>query len=562
METGEGKEPVLGIDFGTDECRAVLVDARDGTELGQASAAYRRWAEGRYCDPARGRFRQHPLDHVEALEAAAARLRATVGAALLAKVRAVAVDATASTPCAVDGRGRPLALQPAFAEDPDAMFVLWKDHEAVAEAAEITAAAKSWGGRDFTEYEGGTYSAEWFWAKALRVLRSGGPAAEAAVSFLEHGDWAAALLCGTEGLSGIRRGRCAAGHKAMWHADFGGYPDDAFLALLHPRLAAVKATLGTETWTADKAAGRLCPDWAGRLGLMPGIPVAVASIDAHAGAVGSGAGPGVLVKVMGTSTCDIVAAPLPAGKERLVRGICGQVDGSVVPGMLGYEAGQSAFGDVYAWFRGFLLWPVARALRGSASVGEAERERIEDALRSTLLGVLSEEASRVDPEASSELALDWLNGRRTPDADQGLRGAIAGIGLGTTPPLVFRALVEATAFGSRAIAERLREEGVAVDRVVAVGGVARKSPFVVQVVSDAMGLPVEVPDRDQAVALGAAMYASVVAGLHPDVGAAQRAMKPAAGRTYVPDPVRAAAYARRYAAYRRLGSFLEAEARR
>jgi L-ribulokinase len=552
---------VLGLDYGTDSCRGVLIDARDGSELGSAVAAYPRWTRGEFCDPARNRFRQHPLDYLEALEAMMDGLAESVGSATLAGVRALALDTTASTPCAVDARASPLSLSPAFSGDPDALFVLWKDHTALAEAEEINALARSWGGTDWTKYEGGTYSSEWFWAKVLHVLRTNPAVAAAAASFVEHGDWMTALLTGVRDIAGIRRGRCAMGHKAMWHADFGGYPADDYLAALHPGLVAVSASLGRETWTSDSIAGRLTEEWAGKLHLSAGIPVMVGAIDAHMGAVGGGVAEGVLVKVMGTSTCDMIVGPRPKGGERLVRGICGQVDGSIVPGMLGYEAGQSAFGDVFAWFRDLLAWPL-RAIPSIVPTGNARGVDIaRRALEESILPALEAEAAKIDPATSSLVALDWLNGRRTPDADQRLSGAITGLTLGTTAPMVYRALVEATAFGSRAIAERFREEGVRVDRVIAVGGVAKKSPLAVQIVADVLGMPVEVVEGEQTVALGAAMFAAVGAGIHGSVAEAQARMKPGVAKRFVPDPARARVYAERYANYVRLGSFIEGDAR-
>ena len=344
---------VLGLDYGTDSCRAVIIDAADGSEKGSAIMAYPCWAKGLYCDSSTNRFRQHPQDYLDTLEGCVRGAIKQAGSDTAARIRGIAIDTTGSTPCAVDQDGLPLALKPEFADNPAAMFYLWKDHTAIAEAQRINEHARSWGGLDFTVYEGGIYSSEWFWAKVMRALSEDAAVAAATHSFLEHCDWLPALLSGLlgpgqPGLAAVKRSRCAMGHKAMWHADFGGYPADDFLASLHPRLPAVKTSLGAETWTSDQAAGRLSPKWAARLGLPEGIPVAVGAYDAHMGAVGGGARPGWMVKVMGTSTCDMIVGPRPAS-EIAVKGICGQVNGSIVPDMLGYEAGQSAFGDVYAW---------------------------------------------------------------------------------------------------------------------------------------------------------------------------------------------------------------------
>jgi L-ribulokinase len=543
----------IGVDFGSDSVRALVVDAATGEELGSAVHAYTRWAAGKYCDPSRNVFRQHPLDFVEGLEAAVRGALAATGSDAGKRVRGLTIDTTGSTPVFADAEGTPLAMKPGFAEDPDAMFVLWKDHSAVDEAAEINALAKSWGGVDFTRYEGGVYSSEWFWAKVLHLLRGNAAVAAAAATAVEHCDWMPALLTGTVRPDAIKRSRCAAGHKAMWHADWGGYPKPEFLARLDPRLVPLAASLGTATWTAEVPAGKLTAEWAGRLGLTTGAVVSVGAFDAHIGAVGGDVAPGTLLKVMGTSTCDMLIGAKPAGQERLVAGICGQVDGSVAAGWIGYEAGQSAFGDVYAWFKRLLSWPFEHCL----TVDDPAVRRAAAAAVDRLIPELEKAAAALPPGANGVVASDWLNGRRTPDADQRLTGAIAGLALGTEAPAVFRALVEATAFGSRAIVERFRREGVAVQKVAAIGGVARKSPFVMQTVADVLNMEIAVTASDQSCALGAAMFAAVAAGLYPDVLAAQKAMSAGASALYKPDAKAAAAYDGLYRRYLALGAFIE-----
>jgi L-ribulokinase len=545
---------VLGIDFGTDSVRALVVDAADGSSAGTAVSAYKRWARGEFCDPRSNRFRQHPLDYVEGVEDATQRALAEAGTAVAAKVRGITVDTTGSTPCLADETGSPLALKPEFASEPDAMFILWKDHTAVAQAERINELARGWGGEDFTKYEGGIYSSEWFWAKVLRLAESKTKAFAAARTVVEHCDWMPALLTGTRDLAQYKRSRCAAGHKAMWHASWGGYPPAAFLDKLDPRLSELAASLGTETFTTEAPFGKLSPEWAQRLGLSTEVVVSVGAFDAHIGAVGGDVAPGTLLKIMGTSTCDIMIGPKPSGAEKLVAGICGQVDGSVVSGMIGYEAGQSAFGDVFAWFRKILAWPARAGLAGAP--GEAT------ALEDKLLPALEAEAAKIDPAQSGLVALDWHNGRRTPDADQALTGALAGISLGTDAPAVYRALIESAAFGSRAIVERLRSEGVKVERVAAIGGVARKSPLVMQICSDVLGMDISVSANDQSVALGGAMFAAVAAGLYADAFAAQAAMRAPVERVYQPDPVRRAAYDKIYLKYKALGAFAEKEMRK
>jgi L-ribulokinase len=557
VELSSGNPCVIGIDFGTDSVRTVVADGSTGVVLGVSVKAYPRWAAGLYCDPVENRFRQHPLDYVESMSASVADALKAAGDGVPGRVRGIAVDTTGSTPALADRAGRPLALGAAFAENPNAMFVLWKDHTAVAEAERLNQLARTWGGVDYTKYTGGIYSSEWFWAKAAHILEADPSVAGAAVTIVEHCDWVPALLTGTKDLARFKRSRCAAGHKALWHAEFGGYPSDAFLARVNPGLPALKKTLGTETFTSDQAFGTLSDEWAGKWGLPRTTVVAVGAFDAHMGAVGGGIGRNQLLKVMGTSTCDIVVAPRANEPERLVSGICGQVDGSVIPGMIGYEAGQSAFGDVYAWFKRLLSWPLEAILPGLDGLSEEVKRQVTERVSENIIPALEAGAVALGVDETVPLALDWLNGRRTPDANQRLTGAITGLRLGTDAPRIYRSLVEATAFGSRAIVERFRTQGIRIDSAIAVGGVARKSPFVMQTVSDVMNLQVSVAAGDQAVALGAAMFAATAAGLHPGVREAQQAMSSGTDAVYRPDPERAARYTRLYRDYLALGAFVE-----
>jgi len=576
MALNKGESYVLGLDYGSDSCRAVLIDAANGTEAGGAVMYYPRWSKGLFCNAAANQFRQHPQDYIDVLEGTVREAVSKAGKETALKVKGIAIDTTGSTPCAADASGMPLAMLPEYSENPSAMFVLWKDHTAVGEAAKINQLAKTWGGEDYTKYEGGIYSAEWFWSKILRVFAEDNDVAEKAATFIEHCDWMTALLTGVSSIGEIKRSRCAMGHKAMWHKSFGiaafanaagsgkdgenegGYPSSDFLSRLDPRLVKICKSLGTQTWTSDKSAGALTAEWADRLGIPTGIPVAVGAYDAHMGAVGGGVKPGWLVRVMGTSTCDIIVAPKPKGvPEKLVKGICGQVDGSVIPGMLGYEAGQSAFGDVYAWFKQLVLWPIEALLPGLEGIDEAAKERISRELSKKIIPKIEDAASSIDPSASLIIAMDWLNGRRTPDANQLLKGAITGLTLGADAPRVYRALAEATAFGARAIVERFRGEGVEIEGIIGIGGVARKSPFVMQILADVLNIPISVPAGDQSVALGAAMFAAVAAGLYPDIPAAQESLCAPIEKTYNPQPREAGIYGKLYQDYRKLGVFVE-----
>jgi L-ribulokinase len=343
----------------------------------------------------------------------------------------------------------------------------------------------------------------------------------------------------------------------MWHASFDGLPSEAFLMTVDPLLAGLRDRLYHETYTSDAAAGTLTPEWAKRLGLPAGVKVGVGGFDAHIGAVGGEITPYVLTKIMGTSTCDMLIAPMNDMGAKLVKGICGQVDGSIIPGMLGMEAGQSAFGDVYAWFKDVLMWPVTNLIGTSTLLDRSTRERLVEETERHMIAGLSREAGKIPMEESGLLALDWMNGRRTPDANQMVKGAITGLSLGSDAPRIFRALVEATAFGARLIVDRFRSEGVRIDGVIALGGVAKKSPFIMQIVADVLNMKISVPKSEQTCALGAAMCAAAVAGIHPSIEAAKRAMGSGFDAAYVPDPASSKAYERMYGRYRALGQFIE-----
>ena len=544
---------VIGVDYGTDSVRALLVDARTGTEVAQAVHNYARWKTGQYCNPVKNQFRQHPLDYIEGLEAVVRRVAQQVP---IEQIAGLAVDTTGSTPGPVNADGVALGLLPEFAENPNALFVLWKDHTALAEAAEINQKARTWGGEDFTKFEGGIYSSEWFWAKITHILREDEAIAKAAYSWMEHCDWLTLLLTGGT-LETVKRSRCAAGHKAMWHASWDGLPAEEFLTHLDPKLAGLRNRLSNETYTSDEVAGHLTAEWAERLGLTTNTVVAVGTFDAHAGAIAGEIEAYSMVKVMGTSTCDIVVAPTAEVGDHLVAGICGQVDGSVIPGMLGLEAGQSAFGDLLAWFRNIVEWPLHHVLPHSKVLTPELQAALREEMSDALLVKLSEAAAAVDPEESHVLALDWVNGRRTPDANQALKGALMNLTMGTNAPQIFRALVEAICYGSKQIVERFEAEGIPVKQVIGIGGVAKKSKFVMQTLADVLDRPIKIAVSEQAPALGAAMYAAVAAGIQPNVQTAQKAMGSGFAETYAPNPARVADYAARYAQYQAFGQFVE-----
>ncbi len=383
------KKYVIGLDYGTDSVRTVVVDTGNGEITGTSVFEYPRWKKGLYCDPSENRFRQHPMDYIEGMEQSVRDALKGLKREVIDNIAGITVDTTGSTPVAVDREGVPLSMKEEFREDPDAMFILWKDHTSLKEAAEINQLARSWGGVDYTKFEGGVYSSEWFWAKLLHVLRNNEKVRKNAWSWIEHCDWIPALLTGNTDPLKLKRSRCAAGHKAMWHKDFDGLPEENFLARLDPLLKGLRDRLFKETYTCDISAGNLTEEWAKRLGLSANVKVGAGAFDAHLGAVGGEISPGQLIKVMGTSTCDMLVAPMEEVGDKLVSGICGQVDGSIVPGMLGLEAGQSAFGDVYAWFGKLLLWPVNEIIVGMDWLDAKTKERLMSETSDRMIAELS-----------------------------------------------------------------------------------------------------------------------------------------------------------------------------
>lgn len=540
---------VIGLDYGTDSVRAVLVDTADGKELAASVFYYPRWAAGKYCDPANQQFRQHPMDYIEGLTATIKDILNKAGAKAAGYVRGISVDTTGSTPVAVDETGTPLALRPGFDQDPNAMFVLWKDHTSIQEAArinEVAALTKI----NYLQYVGGIYSTEWFWAKLLHVLRTSENIRQHIYSWVEHCDWIPFLLTGGSDVKKLKRGICSAGHKSLFAEAFEGLPPNSFFKQIDPLLDGFSERLFDTTYTAAQRAGTLSPQWAETLGLSTEVVVGIGAFDCHMGAVGAEIEPYMLSKIIGTSTCDIMVVPEEEMKGRLVSGICGQVPGSVIPGMVGLEAGQSAFGDVYAWFKNILLWPASQL-----GLPQDQLEKMEN----ELLVRLSAEASKRPVTENSVLAVDWLNGRRTPDANQALYAAVSGLQLGTDAPEIFRALVEATCFGARAIVERFVAEGIAVKGLIAMGGVAQKSSFIMQTMSDVIGRPIKVHRSEQTCAIGAAMFAATAAGIYPNVQAAMKAMGQGFDKSYSPDKQRSILYNKRYERYKRLGGWIESE---
>lgn len=547
---------VIGLDYGTDSVRSVLVDVHNGKEIASSVFWYPRWRDQKFCEPAINQFRQHPLDHIEGLEATISSVIKESKVAPEA-VLGICIDTTGSSPIPVLRDGTPLALSDEFSNNPNAMMVLWKDHTAIAEADEINKLARSWGGEDFTKYEGGIYSSEWFWAKILHVARQDQAVKENAYSWVEHCDLMTHLLTGITDINQLKRSRCAAGHKAMWHESWDGLPPKDFLKQLDPYLAALRDRLYAETYPSDQVAGHLSEAWAKKLGLTSHTVIAVGTFDAHAGAVGANIKKNSLVRVMGTSTCDILVAPKELINNKTVKGICGQVDGSVIPGMIGLEAGQSAFGDVLAWFKSVLMWPIEEIVLTSDHLSVEQKSKVEKEASQVMIERLSAAAAAIPLSESLPVALDWINGRRTPDANQSLKAAISNLSLGTKAPHIFKALVHAICFGSKKIVERFEEEGVTIDQVIGIGGVARKSDYIMQTLANVLNRPIIVAASDYAPALGAATYAAVAAGIYTSVQEASQLLGSKIEASYQPEPEQVAALKPMMDAYDALSQFIE-----
>jgi L-ribulokinase len=549
-------EYVIGVDYGSDSVRTIIADAHNGHEIAASVYNYPRWKNQLYCDAAVNRFRQHPLDYTEGLEETIKRCIVQAGPAVAANIKAISIDTTGSTPVAVDKTGTPLAFLPGFENNPNAMFVLWKDHTSVKEAAEINAHAEKFD-TNYLQFVGGIYSSEWFWAKLLHLLREDEQVRNLIHSFVEHCDWIPFLLTGGNDVFQMKRSVCAAGHKILWAKEWNGLPPNEWFTALDPLLDGFTERLFKDTYTSDKPAGTISKEWAERLGLPKNVIIGVGAFDAHMGAVGGQIEPYYLSKVMGTSTCDMLVAPVNEVDGKLVAGICGQVNGSIIPGMVGMEAGQSAFGDSYAWFKKVLTWPLQNILSKSSIVSADVVKQLIEETADKIIPELSKQAEQLSIEDAGELAVDWFNGRRTPDANQLMTGAVTGMDLGTDAPKIFRAIVEATCFGAKAIVERFVEQGVPVKGLIGMGGVARKSPFIMQMMADVMNMPIRIHRSEQTCALGAAMFAATAAGIFNKVEEAMNAMGQGFDAEYHPNADKVSIYKKRYEQYKQLGAFIE-----
>ena len=532
------KRYALGLDYGTNSCRAVIVDLADGRELSSSVFNYPSGEAGILLDPSDPNVaRQNPQDYIDGLQCVrdACAAAGEVDSEFEAKnIIGIGVDTTGSTPIPVNAEGTPLGLLPEFKDNLNAMAWLWKDHTSHAEAARITELATQMRPQYLAKC-GGTYSSEWFWAKALHLKNIAPDVFSGMHSPVEHCDWLPALLCGDTRPAHIVRGVCAAGHKAMYCEDWGGLPDEELLSALDPALGELRGRLYDKAVPSDRVAGRLCDTWAEKLGLTPGIAVTVGAFDAHMGAVGAGIGEGTLVKILGTSTCDMMV--MQDTKDLAdIPGVCGIVDGSILPGYYGIEAGQSAVGDIFLWWVNHLV---------PERYGKTPDEKFR---------ALAREAAKLKPGEHGLLALDWNNGNRCVLVDVRLSGLLLGQTLHTQTHEIYRALIEATAFGALKIIDRIEEYGVPVKEVVNCGGLASKNSLLMQIYADVLNRPMKVSRSDQTCALGAAIFAAVAAGKDSggfaNVAEAQRAVCGTRDEVYQPIAENHNVYAELYALYK------------
>lgn len=536
MMSANNNKFTIGLDYGTNSVRAVIVNTANGREVAEGVWNYATGTKGVLLSRDPNLARQHPADYVRGTETAIRKAlslaKKNVRGFKPGKIIGIGVDTTGSTPIPVDRFGRPLAFDRRFAKNPAAMAWLWKDHTSIAEAVEITTLARKMRPQYLAKC-GGTYSSEWFFSKILHCLRTSPEVFDAAGSWVECADWIPAMLTGTEAPDKLTIGVCAAGHKAMFNEDWGGYPDVEFLSRLDPKMGRLRLRLPGKASTIGQSVGNLTSVWAIRTGLPAGIPVSAGALDAHLGAVGCGIAPGTLVKIIGTSTCDMMVVPV-GDKLADIPGLCGIVRGSILPGNQGLEAGQSAVGDIFNWFVNYIQ-PMGK-------VGTHE--------------ALTIAAARLRPGESGLLALDWNNGNRTILVDQQLTGLLLGQTLYTTPAEIYRALIEATAFGALTIIRRFEEYGVKVEQIVNCGGIAEKNPLVMQIYADVTGRPIRISRSAQTCALGAAIAGAVVAGKeaggYDDFPRAQKRMTGLKPRVFQPNSKAHETYKRLYKIYRTL----------
>lgn len=549
------RELVAGVDYGSDSIRVVLVEVGSGVTVAEGVCQYPRWEEKKYCDPMISMYRQHPLDYIEGLERAMETAIKNEGNEAGMRIVGIGIDTTGSTPVPVDKNGTPLALLDEFRENPNAMFHLWKDHTAVEEAKEVNKVFST-GEIDYTQYQG-IYSSEWYWAKILHTTRIDPEIREKAWTWEEHCDWLVGLLVGNTIPEKMYHCSCAAGHKALWHSTFQGLPSRKRLVELDEYLGLVYDRFGNAPLPAGKCVGTIAKEWAERLHINPKAVVGGCSFDAHAGGVGAGVCLNTMVEVVGTSTVNLLVEHPEVLKGKDLRAFCGQAEDSIVPGYVGLEMSQPAFGDAYAWLKEIIMWPLQKMVISEDILSRGSLEALIEYFDDTILPAMEIEAEKRIEE--NVVALDWLNGRRYPYLNESVCAAISGLTLGTKAPSIYCALIKATVFGSKRIYESLIANGLKISRLICVGGIARKSKLIMQMLSDALNVPIMVCKEEQVCAKGAAIYAAVAAGYFDSVSDAQGVFCETYHANYFPDEKRNRMYEKMYQDYLRLGNFVENE---
>lgn len=549
------KDYVIGVDFGSDSARALVIDAYTGHTVGEGICYYPRWRKGLYQDMSCSMFRQHPLDYMESLTSCVKEALDCAGQQVREHIVAIAVDTTGSTPSPVDREGVPLSLKPEFAENPNGMFHLWKDHTAIDEAKKITKVFSQWKGLDYTKYQG-NYASEWFWAKIMHTVSVDEAIEKAAYTWVEHSDWIVGLLAGVTEPSRLVRGTCAAGHKAYWHSAWNGLPARDCLASLHPYLTTVHDHYTDEPKPCASPIGTLSALWANTLGLSEKVVVAMGSFDAHAGAVGAGVCPKKMVLNIGTSAVNMLVAPEEQLPQENISYVAGAAENSILPNFIGLESSQASFGDAYAWLTRILVYPMENMEGVSEIISLEQQAALKQHIQSNLLANLEKEAAQL-PLEGAITCLDWFNGRRYPHVNEQVKSAMVGLHLGTSVAELYQGLVLSTAFGQRMIMESLRKHNIEISTIVAVGGIAQKSAYVMQTLSNALNCPIDVSSTVQACARGAAIYAAVAAGLYPDVMTAQKNLCEEIQKSYTPDQSKIGEYEYLYEKYCKLASFVD-----
>lgn len=549
------KQYVIGLDFGSDSVRALLADVFSGEEIAHEVCFYPRWQKMLYSNPTEQKFRHHPLDYLETMTECISKLTNKYKD-FAPKVVALSMDTTASTPVFIDEHLTPLSLTEKYKEDPDAMFILWKDHTAWKESNEINEALKK-SQVNYAREMGNYYTPEGYWAKVLHILRTNEKIRKDAYSCIELCDYLPALLTGCTSMKDIKCGHCIAGVKMMYSVDWNGFPPEKFFHDIDPLLIPILRSLPQKNYTCDNAAGKLTKEWAQKLGLNEGILIGVGNVDSHSGGVGGGVCYGTLVMSFGTSAGYMTVMPKKEMEGVTIDGVYGQVDSSILPGMIGYESGLSAMGDCYAWFKKLLMWNIKSVVGNLNFLSQDIKDKIIQESENLVLSKLTEELEKLKIDEKFPIASDWFNGRRSPKTNNALKATITNLNLSTSAPEVFYSLIEATCFATKTIIDHFVNNGVLVKNIIAIGGVAANSPYVMQLMSDTIGMEINVSDCKQAGALGAVIHAATIAKVYPTVEAAQMSMCKKIVRVYKPRKEMKEFLMKRYQMYKEIETFSE-----